>query len=188
MAGGDYRNKRHETAELRRRIVELRDLDWGFREIAAEVHRDVHTVWDHYQAAMREIPAAAVEEHQEKINRRLDEQLRRIDMQRALVTEVLMKRHVMISNGHVVSEFKGMGDDGKPIYGDPYIDDGPLLAASDRLRQLDDQEAKLLGLYPKQAISISRETSEVDAAVIGLIQRARERADSLEAQINGQAP
>jgi hypothetical protein len=147
-----------------------------FREIAAEVGRDVSTVWRHYQRAMRAIPAAAIEEHQKKIAQRLDEQLQRIDLERDVLMDILTKRHVHISNGRVVLELKGF-DNGKPIYGEPYEDDAPTMQAIDRLGRLDDQEAKLLGLYPKQTISVERPTSDVDKAVIGYIERAKAKAE-----------
>lgn len=186
MAGGDLANQRKRSAELRKRIVELKDQDWSFREIAAEVGRDFKTVWTHYQAAMREIPAAAVEEHQKKLAQRLDEQLRRIDMEREVLMDVVSKRHDVISNGHVIYQMKGRREDGTPIYGDAYEDDAPTMAAIDRLVKLDDQEAKLLGMYPKQQISLERPTSEVDAAVIGLIEQARRRAAEREAAAKGE--
>lgn len=136
MAGGEQRNERHESAIRRARIVELRDAGLTFREIAAEVGLAYQTVWDHYQKAMRDIPAAAVAAHRELIARRRDEQLRRIDMEREAVMEVLAARHVTVSNGQIIRE------DGQPI-----LDDAPVLVAVDRLVKLDDQEAKLLGLY-----------------------------------------
>lgn len=188
MAGGDFGGSTHQSAELRRRIVELRDQELSFRQIAAEVGRDLNTVWYHYQAAMRQIPAAAVEEHQKKVAARLDEQLRRIDMEREVLMEILAKRHVVISNGHIVSEIVGEDEEtGRPIYGEPFEDDAPTMAAIDRLGKLDDQEAKLLGMYPKQQVSITRETSELDAAVITLIGKAKERADAKRAEIEQRA-
>lgn len=188
MPGGDLRNRGRATAELSARIVELRDADWTFREIAAEVDRDVAVVWRNYQRAMRRIPAAAVEQHQAKIALRLDEQLRRIDMEREVLDDIVAKRHVHISNGHVVSEIIGQDELGKPIYGEPYEDDAPTMAAIDRLGKLDDQEAKLLGMYPKQQLSVTRETSELDATVIDMINRAKERAAAREAAINAPEP
>jgi hypothetical protein len=188
MPGGDLGGRAHETALLRQRIVELRDEGRSFRQICTEVDRSLHVVWDHYQAAMRQVPAAAVEEHQKKVASRLDEQLRRIDMEREVLMEILAKRHVTISNGHVVSEIVGEDEEtGKPIYGEPFEDDAPTMAAVDRLGKLDDQEAKLLGMYPKQQVSISRETSELDAAVITLIGKAKERADAKRAEIEQRA-
>lgn len=136
MPGGERRNERHQSATRRARIVELRDAGLTFREIAAEVGLAVPTVWQHYQKAMRDIPASAVAAHRELITQRRDEQLRRIDMEREAVMEVLAARHVTVSNGQIIRE------DGQPI-----LDDGPVLTAVDRLVRLDDQEAKLLGLY-----------------------------------------
>lgn len=177
MAGGEMKGSRsRDTAELRRRIVELRDQDWGFREIAAEVDRDLHTVWSHYQKAMRQIPAAAVEEHQKKVASRLDEQLRRIDMAREPLEEIVFGHHVQVSNGIVVRPITGRDGSGKPVYGEPITDFEPVMKAIDRLGRLDDQEAKLLGMYPKQTIAIERPTSELDSARIALIEQARARA------------
>lgn len=182
MAGGSNGRER-EVAEMKRRIVELRDQDWEFREIAAEVGRDVSTVWRHYQRAMRAIPAAAIEEHQKKVAQRLDEQLRRIDMERELLDEILGAVHVIVSNGIVVRPIVGRDENGKPKYGEPLADVDPILKAIKQHQGLDDQEAKLLGLYPKQTISVERPTSEVDAAVIGYIEAAKAKAAAREARL-----
>ena len=151
MAGGEQDGQRHESALRRVRIVELRDAGLTFREIAEEVGLSLAATWEHYQKAMRQIPAAAVAAHAERVAARREEQLRRVDMEREAVVAVLAARHITISNGHVVSEITGHDDDGKPIYGDPVLDDAPVLAAVDRLIKLDDQEARLLGMYPKQS-------------------------------------
>lgn len=186
MAAGRGGVDTKEIALLRKRIVELKDQDWSFREIAAEVGRDVHAVWKHYHAAMRQIPATAIEEHEKKRSARFDAQLRRIDMQREVVEEILHTRHVHISNGHVVSEIIGQDEEtGRPIYGEPYEDDAPRMAASAALDRLEDREAKLLGLYPKQSISIERTTSEVDEAVISLIEQAKQIEAEQAAAIKG---
>ncbi|HTI78527.1 MAG TPA: sigma factor-like helix-turn-helix DNA-binding protein [Mycobacterium sp.] len=171
-----------EIAELRRRIVELRDQDWSFRQIAAEVGRDYHTVWDHYQRAMKQIPAAAIEQHEKNRAAALDAQLRRIDMQREVLEESLHTRHPQISNGHLVSEVIGQDEaTGKPIYGEPYEDHGPRLAAAAALDRLEDREAKLLGLYPKQTIAIERTTSALDQARIDRIEAAKARIAARDA-------
>lgn len=186
MAGGDMvPGRAHEIAELRRRIVELRDESLTYVEIGNIVGRDPSTVWHHYQQAMRQIPATAVEEHQKKLAQRLDEQLHRIDMERELLMGIIATPHVRISNGRVVREIIGRDDAGKPILGEPFMDDGPIQAAVDRLGRLDDQEAKLLGLYPKQTLAIERPTSELDTAVIALIQQAKDKAAAKRAAALG---
>lgn len=176
MAGGNTSRNEHQVAELRKRIVELRDEGLEFREIADEVDRDVKTVWKHYQNAMRQIPAAAVEEHAKKAAQRLDEQLRRIDMAREMLEPIIFGHHVQVSNGIIVRPIKGRDAAGKPVYGEPLADHEPVMKAIDRLQRLDDQEAKLLGMYPKQTIAVERPTSELDAAVVSLIQQAKARA------------
>lgn len=143
--GTDLKGVALRSAERRKRIVELRSQDVGFREIADEMGLNVATVWRHYQRALRDIPAEALAEHADIRAKRRDEQLQRIDMEREAVMEVLTAFHVTVSQGKVVNL-----DDGTPIQ-----DTGPVLAAVDRLIKLDDQEAKVLGIYPDQKLTLS---------------------------------
>ena len=89
---------------------------------------------------MREIPASAVAAHAENAASRRAEQLNRIDMEREVVMGVLEGSHVTVSNGKIMYDV---------------ADSGPVLAAVDRLHKLDDQEAKLLGLYAEQKLNLS---------------------------------
>lgn len=136
MAGGEHGNQRHETALRRARIVELRDQGLTFPEIAEDIGISHQAAWNHYQKAMRDIPAPIIAAHAQRIEARREEQLRRIDMSREAVIAVLAARHITISNGIAVR-----------VDGEPILDDAPVLQAVDRLVKLDDQEAKLLGLY-----------------------------------------
>jgi len=136
VVAGEHGNQKHQTAQLRKRIVELRDEGLSFRDIGAEVNRDVATVWHHYQKAMRDIPAPMVAAHAEQVAHRRAEQLRRIDLEREAVMEVLTKtgRTVVTASGKVIEDVE---------------DDATILAAVDRLVKLDAQEADLLGLKAK---------------------------------------
>ena len=72
--------------------------------------------------------------------------------------EVLGRRHLMVSNGHVVRRFvdverdeggiERLDMDGKtvPVFED-VEDDGPVLAAIDRITRIDQEIAKILGAY-----------------------------------------
>jgi orotate phosphoribosyltransferase-like protein len=144
MVAGESGNTRHTTANKRKRIVKLRDQGLTYREICDEVGLSLNAVWQHYQAAMRDIPAAEAAAHRENLSKHLNEQLDRIDMAREAAMEVLAARHVMVSQGRVVS-----------IEGEPIIDDAMVLTAIDRLIKLDDQEAKLLGLYAETKMKTS---------------------------------
>lgn len=158
MAGGDYTGNSMEIAARRGRVVEARDAEGlTFRAIAEQECVDVHTVYRDYQRARRDAvqltPEALERAEKRKLGQlaRIDEQRRDVELQREAVMEVLTARHVTISNGVVVHE------DGHPI-----LDDAPVLQAVDRLVKLDDllirlddQEAKLLGLYPEKKIALS---------------------------------
>ncbi len=138
MAGGDLGNRRHQTAELERRIVELRDQDLSFREIAAEVGLSLEPVWRHYKNAMNRIPAPAAEAHQARIEARREAQLRRIDMQREVHEAIILAAHKTVTvSGKILD-----------------VDDfGPVFAATDRLVKLDAEESDLLGLKTETKVS-----------------------------------
>lgn len=150
MAGGDLGARRHETAELKARIVQLRDEGLSFREIATEVERDTAVVWRHYKAEMDKIPAPLAAAHAERDAARKEAQLRRIDMQREIHEAIIMAAHKTVTvQGRVLD-----------------IDDpGPIFAATDRLVKLDDQEAKLLGLNAKTQVDVS---GGISYEVVGL--------------------
>jgi hypothetical protein len=148
MAGGEHGGaQRLTSAELRARILELRRDGLGFRDIAERVGRSHVTVWHHYQAACREIPAAAVEALR-------TDQLARIQLERDACLEILHASHPVVSNGHVVSEIVGQDETGKPVYGEPLEDAAPRLAAIRELRSLDDQEMKVTGGYPATKVEL----------------------------------
>lgn len=134
MAGGDHGNHRRVTAELKRRIIELKDEGLSFREIAAEVDRSVETVWRHYTREMEKLPQPAAEAHAARAEKRKEAQLRRIDMQREIHEAIIQQAHKTVTVSGKVLDVE---------------DHGPIFAATDRLVKLDDQEAKLLKLYPK---------------------------------------
>jgi len=140
VAGGDHGNHRHVTAELKRRIIELRDEGLSFREIAAEVDRSVETVWRHYTTEMDKVPVPAAEAHAVRREKRKEAQLRRIDMQREIHEAIIQAAHKTVTVSGKVLDVE---------------DHGPIFAATDRLVKLDAQEADLLGLKAKIEIDHS---------------------------------
>lgn len=131
------------VAELDKQVVELKRNGASFRAIAAEVDKSVAYVYKRYQHAIADARAAAIHTTEQY----LAEQLARLQASRERLEEIIHANTPVVSNGHIVSEIVGEKDNGDPIYGDPLHDDGPAMAAIRELRQLDDQEAKLLGLY-----------------------------------------
>ncbi|MEV7895306.1 hypothetical protein [Streptomyces cyaneofuscatus] len=141
--GGDGQFVRSlTTAERDARAAELRSKGWTYSRIAAELgfnHRaDAHN-------AVKRVLKETVREAGEDV-RALE--LERLDRLEAAANEVLEREHVTVSNGRVVS-----------LNEMPLPDDGPVLAAIDRLLKIQERRARLLGLDAptKQAISISPE-------------------------------
>ncbi len=152
MSGGEQGNARHVAAERRKHVVELRDAGHTFPEIAQELGISISTAWGHYQKAMRDIPSEAIAKHAATLEQRRAEQLGRIDMEREAAMEVLTARHLTISGGNIVRPITGTDDEGNEVYGEPILDDAPVLAAIATLGKLDDQEARLLGMYAKAQV------------------------------------
>lgn len=139
-------------AEQDAKILELKRQDLSFEEIGkrlgisrAAAHRGFHR-------GLPRITAPAADAYR-------TEQLTRLAYAREIVMDILATRHVTISNGRVIHEVTGKDDEGKPVYGEPYEDDGVILAAIDRLDKIDDREARLLKLYPKDEIDHSGEVT-----------------------------
>ena len=77
--------------------------------------------------------------------------LARLAKQREAVLAVLSANHLLVNAGEVVTDYI-RGDDGQPLEFEgarirvPLRDQGPVLAAVDRLLKIDESERKLLGL------------------------------------------
>lgn len=140
--GGDVSNKRHIAAERRKQVVTLRDEGMTFPDIATEMGLALSTVWEHYQNAMREVPAEAIARHRANQEERVAEQLARIDMSRQMTMKILSRHHVAFDVKGQVILFNG----------EYYEDCKPAMDAMKLLVTLDDQEAKLLGLHAAQKI------------------------------------
>jgi hypothetical protein len=115
-------------------------------------------------------------------------QLDRLNQARIAVMKVLERKHYHISDGQIVREKNPDSEDDEA--GEPYLDDGPVLQAVDRLVKIEDRIAKLLGLnlpVPQQIEVLSEST--VDAAIRELEQEIAERTteDGAHAAGNGAA-
>jgi transposase-like protein len=126
------------SAEQQAAVVELVRQGQSFRDIAARLGISKSQAHRAFHHGLDRIPAANVHAYRE-------EQLADLALARQVVYGILGAHHVTISNGHVVSEITGTDDDGQPVYGDPYEDTAPTLAALDRLVKIGQREAEIVG-------------------------------------------
>ncbi|MEU9819192.1 hypothetical protein ACIGG9_16125 [Pseudonocardia alni] len=100
------------------------------------------------------------------------QQLLRIAMLRREAIAVLERDHVVVSHGRVI-RVGPMPEEGQPDTRKPLLDDGPKLAAIATLRQLDEREAKLLGL--DAAVKVDATVHQVDPQDLELMQLISEQ-------------
>jgi hypothetical protein len=120
-----------EQVERDARAVELRRRNLNYRQIANEL--GFSSVASAHGAVQRGLADTVAETNDEVRRLELD---RLDDMARAAL-RVLAKTHYAVSHGQVVRH---------PVTGEALVDDGPTLAALDRLLKIMDRRAKYLGL------------------------------------------
>lgn len=98
----------------------------------------------------------------------------RLDDMTQEVIAVLRTKHVMVSNGSVVKQLV-LDANGAPIFNpttglpmaEPILDDGPVLAAIDRLIKIQERRAKLFGLdKPTKVASTDPDGKKSNAPVV----------------------
>lgn len=125
----------YDTAERRLKLLTL-------------VREGTHT-WDHIAKQLDySSPGAACQDYHRILKARQEEVAASLDDQRSahleglmetrrVAAEVMRRPHPFVQSGKVVTD----GEDGDRLY-----DDGPTLAAIDRIAKIDAQIAQLLGL------------------------------------------
>ncbi len=132
------RVKRAQIAERRRRCVELRIEGKQFTEIADILgYGSRGAACQDFGRALKERLA----EQAEAVDQYRELELERLDALQRAAWAVLAKRHVLVQGGKVV---RYADDDGAEEV--PLEDDGPTLAAIDRLLKIAERRARLLGL------------------------------------------
>lgn len=190
--GGNSHNKRTEaeTAELRARAYQLRLRGLTLRQAAAELGVSHQTVanWSKTEADETIAPLAAELRQQ---------QLDRLSEMRQRALEVLERAHVTVSHGRVIREgqpdIEFDDETGEPTaviregQGAPILDDGPVLAAMDRLLRIEERIAKLAGLDAPTRVdaTVDAVVTEAPAEVSELIRQARERNATRLAALTG---
>jgi Sigma-70, region 4 len=157
------------AADLDGCCTSLRASGLSYREIGrqlgispANAHKRVSRALDR----TRREPAAGLRELE----------LERLDALQAALTTVLRRQHVTISAGKVVLDTDGQ----------PYLDDGPVVAAAQALVRVQESRRKLLGLdEPARADVTARIHAEVYS--VGALERELERLDAELAELDPDA-
>lgn len=137
--GQHSRNGKQETlVERNTRIWKLRLQNWTQRQIADEVGLS--------QAQVSAILAEMIQERKEEASEALRQfEVGKLDTLERAMLDVLARDHLTIQGGKVVRETY-VDEDGEEHPGEPYRDDGPAMAAVDRLLKIAQRRAALLGL------------------------------------------
>lgn len=142
-----------ETAERDAYAASLRAKGYSYRAIAEDMGVDPTTAHEAVQRALRAVVQEPAEDAKRLELERLDEQLLRYDGMRAMVMRTLENRHYTVSSGKLIC-----------LDEEPLEDDGFVLQAADRLRQIEESKqkvaerrARLLGLDAPQRVSVDAE-------------------------------
>jgi len=128
-----------ETATRDARAAELRAQGWKLQDIADELgYTDRSTARQAIQRALREIIQGPAEQL-------LQQEAARLDSLYEEALDILHRNHVMVAQGRIVKDDNGM----------PIPDDGPKLAAIDRLVKVRESYRRLFGLDARQKIDVS---------------------------------
>jgi hypothetical protein len=147
-----------EQIELDHQAAKLRSQSKTFKEIAQHFGCSVGTAFNMVHRAIQDIPREGTEEL-------IALELAKLDVVEAKAYEIMTKHHAYVSpSGKVVY------DDGERLQ-----DDGPVLAAMDRLLKVASQRAKLLGLNAPTRTELTGK----DGGAIEIADRSKEAKDSV---------
>jgi hypothetical protein len=183
MAGGEQDAQRMAAAQQRATVAELRQQGLTFTEIGRRLGFTRQRAHQIYMAACAAILSPAVEALRAEHLDELAEARRR-------VMEVMRAEHVIVQQGHVVSEITGQDDEGKPIFGDALRDHGPVLDAARTLAAIQARESKLVGGDAPTKVE-AEVTNRVDPETIELRQMLLDQQAKNDAErdrLTGEAP
>lgn len=128
------RAKRADTAQRRRQAIDMRMAGASYQQIADELG------YSSRGAACQDVTRAletAVVEQARSVEAYREEELQRLDALLAEAWAILKRQHVTVSHGRLIYDDRT---------GEPLLDDGPTLAAIDRILKIQERRAKFLGL------------------------------------------
>lgn len=159
---------REQRYDLARQMHEERVDGIPFRDIARKFGvavGTVHKLVKEYQPAAAQGAAEMWREHE----------IEKLDELETRVWKMLDKRYYKVDHGKLIRiEHPETGEDV------PMLDDGPILAAVDRLLKLSERRSKLLGLDKPQQAEITHKTESVDSELMDILKKAQARAKAEE--------
>jgi len=156
--------ERAAIAQRRTRVLAMRIEERTYAEIAAALGISEAVAQQDYRRAVDQCRADLAA----TVTQARTLELARLAAMEREVWKVLRARHIIIQQGRIVRD-----DSGQPV-----PDDGPVLAAVDRLERISARRARLLGLDAPVKIEVS---DEVDAEIARL-------AAELAAGVGGMEP
>jgi len=132
------RAKRADTAQRRRKAIDMRMAGASYQQIADELG------YNSRGAACQDVTRAletAVVEQARSVEAYREEELQRLDVLLAEAWAVLKRQHITVSHGRTIYDDRT---------GEPLLDDGPVLTAIDRILKIQERRAKFLGLDAPQ--------------------------------------
>lgn len=157
--GGNGRLTRDLTvAERDAKAARLRSQGYSYQRIADALGYSDRGAAHH---AVQRVLQLTVQEAGEELRQMERERLDRLS---EAAWEVLERQHVTVSNGRIVS-----------LNGEPLPDDGPVLAAIDRLLRISESRRKLEGLDAPSRVSVDAE--HLGAEITAILDRLAGPAD-----------
>jgi predicted DNA-binding protein (UPF0251 family) len=156
VAGRSGRTRTQRAAELADRRAEMLRLYTVERltqaEIADRYGVSQQAVSEQIRKAIADRPAYRVDEHRAIELEKLDEYER-------AARRVLVREHVTVSRGSIVTMYNE--ETGRE---EPLLDDAPALAAVDRLVRISQYRADLIGMKAPTRVSVEAETLSAEIA------------------------
>jgi hypothetical protein len=145
LRADDPPGKQLAARELDQQVVDLKREGLTFVQIGTRLGKSTTQIHRIFHRAIAAIPVPAVEAFREQ-------HLARLELMREHCLDVLGASHWTVSHGHVVKlEIRRVDGSMSNV---PLPDSGPGMAAIDRLLKIEQEEAKLLGIYPDARFSV----------------------------------
>lgn len=165
-------------AEEERVCYELRLAGKTIRQISAITGIPPSTVYRRLDCAIR----ALLQEPREAV---LKLELDRLDHLQQAVVKIMGRDHFVVSEGRVVRPVVAVDENNKPVFGEPLIDDAPILQALDRFLKIQDRRERYLGLAAPTRVetTITDRSDSRDIELAEMIAEAKARVANEEQQL-----